>query len=83
MYTQVPRKNQQAQFTNKSHKIKLYGGVLTKLVEIKPEFVLGMGRLIEDMMPPVRLMLSKENESLDILETKMLHAMKDFMIACN
>ena len=68
-------------FENKPHKVKLFQ-VLKNLVTVKPEFILGMGRLTDDIMPTIQLLLKKDTDDLDKLEVKLLNSMRDFIEAC-
>jgi len=67
------------EFKNKPLKIKLFE-VLASLVSSKPEFILGMGRFTDDILPVIKLMLKKQE--LDSLETKLKHQMETFISAC-
>ena len=77
----VPKKRHPIEFQSKPHKIKLFA-VLTKLVSVKPEFVLSMGRLTEDMLPTIELLLKKDSKKIDKLEFKMLESMLTFITEC-
>lgn len=50
---------------------------------VKPEFVLGMGRLTDDILPTITLIMKKETSDLDKMEVKMLESMKEFINACS
>lgn len=52
--------------SKKPQKIKLYE-VLTKLVKVKPDFIFAMGRLKDDLMPPIRSLFSQDPKEFDIL----------------
>ena len=57
-------------------KVKIYE-VLKRLVEIKPEYVFAMGRLRDDILPPIKLMF-KVTESDSVMK-KLGKAMVVFL----